>query len=35
MDTTRTLLPGIPAGLFFGMIASGYKLIPIPSLESA
>ncbi|WP_175547569.1 hypothetical protein [Marinobacter antarcticus] len=28
MDTTRTPLPGIPAGLFFGIIAHTYKLIP-------
>lgn len=28
MDTTRTPLPGIPAGLFFVSIAHTYKVIP-------
>jgi len=28
MDTTRTPLPGIPAGLFFAIIAHTYKVIP-------
>jgi len=33
MDTTRTPLPGIPAGLFFGIISADYMLIPKLALE--
>ncbi|MGK0525498.1 MAG: hypothetical protein ACI92N_003151 [Pseudomonadales bacterium] len=33
MDTTRTPLPGISAGLFFAIIAHTYKLIPKPDLR--
>ncbi len=35
MDTTRTPLPGIPAGLFFGMINPSYKLIPLCAIKAA
>ncbi len=34
MDTTRTPLPGIPAGLFFVIIALTYKVIPKTALGS-
>jgi len=34
MDTTRTPLPGIHAGLFFAIIAPIYKLIPNKALGS-
>lgn len=33
MDTTRTPLPGIPAGPFFGFISLYYILIPKLALE--